>query len=394
MTPFKHQLEIAKKGYETLKELGWLYLAMEERTGKTLTALLIAEQSKASKVLILTKKAALQGWEETLRRWGGATKPYTLMNYHSCDKAVGVYDLIILDEAHSSGLATYPKPGGIYKKVRKLTHDAPVIFLSASPYAESLSQLYPQLNLTKYSPFRAFATFYTWFASFGIPTQKRIGARLIMQYNQVKKEEVLRAVESGFIRYTRKDLGFEHEPEDVKHYIELASETKARYNELMKKEMLFVGGEVYAADAPIKLRAGLYQIEGGTLKLGGKSLVLGNTEKIDYIKANFSVDVAIMANFVAEQELLRKHFTNVYSATAHAEAIDLSHIKDLVIYSMNFSTAQFIQRRARQANKHREDPIRVHFLLVENAVSEQVYETVAVKKQNFTRDCFERVALC
>jgi len=143
----------------------------------------------------------------------------------------------------------------------------------------------------------------------------------------------------------------------------------------------------------MKLRTGLYQIEGGTLKLNEETTNLGNTEKIDYIKANFNKDVAVMANFVGEQELLKKHFKNVYSSTADAEGVDLSHLDELVIYSMNFSTAQFIQRRARQANKKRSKPIKVHFLLVKGSISEQVYNAVANKRVNFTNNMFKRSAL-
>ena len=62
----------------------------------------------------------------------------------------------------------------------------------------------------------------------------------------------------------------------------------------------------------------------------------------------------------------------------------------LVIYSMNFSTSQYTQRRARQANMKREQIINVHFILVKGGISEQVYKTVAINKSNFVDKYYER----
>ena len=51
-----------------------------------------------------------------------------------------------------------------------------------------------------------------------------------------------------------------------------------------------------------------------------------------------------------------------------------------------------IQRRARQANKNRDRHINVHFLLVKDGLSEATYESVAIKRENFTKNSFERWA--
>ena len=391
MKPYKHQEDISKKAYEILKSYGLCYLAMEERTGKTLTSILVAEMSKANKILVLTKKAAIVGWEDTFRAYD-ITKQYIVINYQSVHKLeTDDFDLIIVDEAHSSGMSTYPKKSKVYDTVRSITYNKPIIYLSATPYAESLSQIFHQLNLTKYSPFNKYKSFYKWFSDFGTVETKWIGGRTLKEYKNAHSHKILPIIDKYFIKYTRKDLGFEHEPEDVLHYIELNQVTKHIYNKLVKDD--FLPDYDFVADTPMKLRTGLYQIEGGTLKLNEETTNLGNTEKIDYIKANFNKDVAVMANFVGEQELLKKHFKNVYSSTADAEGVDLSHLDELVIYSMNFSTAQFIQRRARQANKKRSKPIKVHFLLVKGSISEQVYNAVANKRVNFTNNMFKRSAL-
>jgi hypothetical protein len=138
-------------------------------------------------------------------------------------------------------------------------------------------------------------------------------------------------------------------------------------------------------------------IEGGVLKIGEQYLSLGNTEKIDYIlnKWGDTEDLVIMYQYIQEGVKLNKYFkkAKILQGTANAEGVDLHKHKHLVIYSQDFSTAKHTQRRARQANLNREDEIRVHFLLVKKAISEQVYKVCSVNKKNFVDSVFERKTL-
>jgi hypothetical protein len=121
---------------------------------------------------------------------------------------------------------------------------------------------------------------------------------------------------------------------------------------------------------------------------------LENNERIEYILNIFgdSDNLCIMYNYIAEEYKLKEYFKHakILQATSFAEGVDLAHIKDLVIYSQDFSTARHVQRRARQASKNRVEPIEVHFLLTKKAVSEQVYETVAINQKNFVDSTFKR----
>ena len=53
-----YQMEIRDKAVDKMRDSGWCYLAMEVRTGKTLTSLSIADKLGAQNVLFLTKKKA------------------------------------------------------------------------------------------------------------------------------------------------------------------------------------------------------------------------------------------------------------------------------------------------------------------------------------------------
>ena len=55
----KYQSEIIQSGLSIIKTYGFLYLAMEVRTGKTITALGIYDQLGLESILFVTKKKAI-----------------------------------------------------------------------------------------------------------------------------------------------------------------------------------------------------------------------------------------------------------------------------------------------------------------------------------------------
>ncbi len=394
MNPYPHQIELAEQGLSVLRNYGIVYLAFEERTGKTLTSILIAEESKANNILVLTKKKALDGWTDTLNKFAH-TKNYHVTNYHQAGKLSVGYDLIILDESHSY-LSKFPKIGKIWKDVAKLTKDVPLIYLSATPYAQGAHLLFNQFKLSSFTPF-PFKNGYDFFRVYGVPNKVRTSYGLQETYTAVKDSEVIAKCRHLFITKTREELDFEHEPTDVIHWVELDEETKHLYNECLSDQIMIANGDEIELDSPMKLRTTLHMLEGGAGKHEKKYYVLPNCEKVNAIKKDFgdSESLCIMYNYIAEGQKLRQHFKKalILQGTSFAEGVSLSHIEHLVIYSQDFSTARHSQRRARQANKQRASAINVHFYLVRGAISEQVYKTVSVNKTNFIDKLFKRIEL-
>ena len=80
-----YQHDIIRKGSEILTKNGFVYLAMEVRTGKTLTSLGIAERINSSNVLFLTKKKAISSIQKDYEL---LNPPYhlTVTNYESLHK--------------------------------------------------------------------------------------------------------------------------------------------------------------------------------------------------------------------------------------------------------------------------------------------------------------------
>lgn len=417
LTPWPEQLEDSDKGEKIIRDNMLVYLAMEERTGKSLTAILIAEELNTPKVLIVTKKGKpAEGWEDTVNNYIHINS-YTVINYHSVHKVKGDFDLVILDEAHNY-ISSYPKRSKIWNEVAKKCKDKPIIYCSATPFPQGTQQLFNQLALSSWSPWYTYNNYYDWFKKYAelddrgnFPVQYIGNNRTAICYDKVKHNLIRQEVDHLFVTRTRAECGFEHEPEDVIHYIDLSEKTKAVYNHLLKTKVLeFTHAETgidysLMCDSGIKLRWALHMLEGGVLKLSdivnNKEVVtyldLGNTEKVDYILNNWgdTEDLVIMYQYKADKVKLEKYFkkAKILQAQTYSEGVDLSMHKHLVIYSQDFSTGKHTQRRARQANKKRKDPILVHFLLVKKAVSEQVYKTVSINKKNFVDSLFDKEEL-
>lgn len=392
ITPYPHQVELADEVMVVLRQYGVAYLASEERTGKTLAAILAAESSLATRVLVITKKKALQGWNDTLAEFPHE-KLYFVTNYHQAHKVDFRPDMVIVDEAHNY-ISGYPKPSTMCKTMRAICAGLPIIFLSATPRPQGTQQLFHQFYLSDWSPWSQYKNFYRWFDVYGIPYSIKIEGMETKQYDRTKPI-AWEHVKHLFVTKTRAELDFEHEPEDKVHYIELSEYTKELYNKLLKDRLVYniVDDEPLVCDTQAKYRVALHQIEGGTIKLESGYKQLPNREKVDYILATWgdSPDLVIMHNYKEEAKKLALYFkqARILQATSFAEGVDLSMYKHLVIYSQDFSTARHTQRRARQANKQRKEPITVHFLLVKKAASEQVYKTVSINKKNFVDTVFE-----
>lgn len=397
MKPYPHQVEISSQAYEILKENMIVYLAMLERTGKTLTSILTCERClNVKSVLVLTKKKALDGWLNTIENYKPKIE-FIVTNYHQASKIKpNSYDLVILDEAHSY-ISGFPKPSTMWKNVASLTKDKPIIYLSATPSAQGSCMLYHQFKLSSWSPFHEYTTFYKWFAVFGIPNTKYLGSIQVKDYTQCKEGLVWDWVKHLFISYTREELGFKFEPTDKLHFVELNPMTLYQYKLLENDGYAVINDVEIVAGTPSSLLTKLHQLEGGTLKQDDTSLILDNTEKIDYILSLYgdSPDVVIFYHYVSEYTKLSRYFKNarLLQASAYAEGVDLSMYDKIIVYSMNFSTAQYTQRRARQANLMRDKPIVVDYLLTKGLISHQVYQCVAENKTNFVDKYYRKSGL-
>jgi superfamily II DNA or RNA helicase len=112
-----YQIELSDKATNILHNYGLVYLAMQVRTGKTLTAFATAHKFGAKKVLFVTKKKAIddiiaQGVEL------GLNLEIYVTNYEQLHNVNDEFDLIIIDEAHSIG--AFPTPSLRAKELKRI----------------------------------------------------------------------------------------------------------------------------------------------------------------------------------------------------------------------------------------------------------------------------------
>ena len=177
-----YQVNIANKGVEIINKYNLLYLSLEVRTGKTLTSLTIADKLNSRSVIFFTKKKAVKSIQEDYRILAPSFE-LTVTNYEQIKKFnPNDYDLVIVDEAQNFG--AFPKPSQRTINLRKFCLNKKIMLLSGTPSPESYSQLFHQLQLSTYSPFNQYRTFYICArAGFVNIKQKRIGTgQLINDY--------------------------------------------------------------------------------------------------------------------------------------------------------------------------------------------------------------------
>lgn len=407
MTPLPHQELFAAKVFEQLKSTGYAYLAGKPRSGKTYTSILAAEMStKINTVLVLTKKAAIPGWNKFIDGNSRLKHTYYITNYEQVTKLKPIYDLVIIDESHNLG--AFPKPSQRYKAIRKLCWDIPHIHLSGTAIIESMAGIYHQMFISKFTPFKH-KNFYDFHREWGIPYYIKAAGREINQYDRVKPE-LLSYINQFTIYMTQEDAGIDKSIQaiDQVHYVDLNQGTSELYNKLVNDKVVEVRQDQFkyagkpiitltlVCDTVMKERTTLHMLESGVAKVDDTYIDLGNNEKIDYIKKTFgdSSDIGIMCHFVGERQKLEKEFkhTKIYSSSAHAEGVDLSHLKNFIILSSDYSGAKFVQRRERIININGSNTLTVHHILVKNAISEQVYKRVS-KKQDFNNSTYEALVL-
>ena len=424
MKPYLYQMDKAKQAFKLIKDLGYVYIAGKPRSGKTLTAILVAEMStKINSVLVLTKKNAIPGWTKFIEdKELNLKHKYYVTNYEQVGSIKGGmyylklqpkdYQLVIIDESHNLGKVG--KPSNRYRLIRKLCYDMPHIHLSGTAIVESANSIYYQMSISKFNPFK-FSTFYNFFRVYGKPYYIKAMGRDILQYDKYRPE-LLNEIDDFTIYLTQEEAGITVKSEDKIHYIELNDDTKKLYNTLQKNCIAdiwegilsndsrsedgygFTDGidKELVCDSTMKLRTSLHMLESGVCKIGEKYINLGNKEKIDYIKATFgdNEDMGIMCHFIGERKLLSREFKNakIYSSNADAEGVDLSHLKHFIIFSSDYSGSKFIQRRDRILNTNGSNTTTVNHLLVKGAISDQVYKRVS-KKKDFNNSTYDRTSL-
>ena len=378
-------------------------LAMEVRTGKTLTSLGIADKMDISSVLFITKKKAISSIEADYN----LLKPnYALKvtNFEAVHKVNGKdYDLIIVDESHSLG--AFPKASVRTKRIKEIVGKKYCILLSGTPTPESWSQIFHQFWISEFTPFVE-KSFYKWAKVYVDVTKKKINGYDVNDYTAANQNLIRQKISKHIISFSQSEAGFTSKVNEHILHVEMKP-TTYKLVKTIEKDRVYEGknGGVILADTPVKLMQKVHQLYSGTIKLeDGSSATIDNSKGV-FIKNKFQgKKIGIFYKFKEELKLLQSVYgeeltteLEEFNATnknialqivSGREGISLSKADYLVYFNIDFSATSYWQSRDRLTTKERQTND-VYWIFSKGGLEDKIYRQVQDKK-SFTTKHYER----
>ena len=407
MQPRQYQTDIATNAADIIRKHGLVYLAMQVRTGKTATALLTAEYLSQKRVLFVTKKKVIDGILADHKALG-VSFDIAVTNYEQVHKLQRLdSDLVILDEAHCLG--QYPRPAKKVKILKALCKGKPIIYLSGTPTPESYSQLFHQLHVSSFSPFKDYINFYKWAQDYVDIRLKYFKGLKVNDYSNANQQKIKAMTDHLIIPFTQEQAGFK---QDVHEEIVSVKMQPATYllADRLKRDRVYIGkdGNVVLADTGAALLSKLHQIYTGTVIDEKEHGIIFDRSKAYWIKENFKgKKIAIFYKYKAELDMLYLTFGYdkftidpyefagssdkwfISQISSGREGINLSTAEALIMLNIDFSAVSYWQARARMQSKDREDASTVYWLFAEDGIEDKVYKMVKQKK-DYTLSYFKQ----
>ena len=400
-----YQIDIINRGVEIINKHRFLYLAMEVRTGKTLTSLGIAKEVNAKDVLFVTKKKAVGSIADDYKTFNPGYD-ITIINYESLHLKMNdsKWDLIILDEAHSIG--AFPKPNLRAQLIQTIIakYKPKAIFLSGTPTPESYSQMYHQVFAVPGNPFNEFSNFYRFCDKYVKVKERKINGLMIRDYTD-GLETILEKMRPYTINYTQQEAGFVTETIEEILEVDMKPSTLKMIKQL-KKDLVIQGkDEVILGDTPVKLMMKVHQLCSGTIKFeSGNSMIL-DLSKAEFIKEHFDgFKIGIFYKFKEELNALQQvygdqlttdlaEFDNTdkniaLQIVSGREGISLKMANYLVYYNIDFSATSYWQSRDRMTTKERLHN-NVYWIFSKHGIEKDIYKAVT-KKKDYTISHFKQ----
>jgi len=400
----EYQNQIIEQGYKIISDHKFLYLAMEVRTGKTLTSLGICNKIGVERVLFITKKKAISSIQSDYDLYN-PNYELTVINYESLHKIRQTgWDVVICDEAH--GMGAFPKPSGRTKKVSNIIFrsDPYIMLLSGTPTPEAYSQMYHQVSFIPNNPFSKYRNFYQFANDYVGVVKKKIGGMYINDYSKGSKK-IIEEMSPYTINFSQKDAGFVVETTEHVLEVEMKPSTTNLISKL-KRDLVVEGDtEVILADTAVKLMTKVHQMCSGTIKFeSGNSMVI-DLSKAEFIKKQFKgKKIGIFYKFKQELNAIKEVFGDdicvdlecfnttdkniALQIVSGREGISLKEAECLVYYNIDFSATSYWQSRDRMTTKDRLKN-NIYWIFSKGGIEKDIYKAV-IKKKDYTLTHFRR----
>jgi len=399
-----YQQQLVNKGLPILKKDKFLYLALEVRTGKTLTSLSMSNLLPVANLLFLTKKKAISSIQDDYNLLNPKYN-ITIINYESLHKVNKTgWDMIILDEAHCLG--AYPKASKRAKQVKSLliTNRCYVILLSGTPTPESYSQMYHQVYGIGNNPFSHYKNFYRFSDDYIKVKVRPIGGIQIRDYSD-GSQLIINKMKPYTLSFTQKEAGFVVNTTEEICYVDICPQVLDFIKRLKKDRVLEGKDEVILADTGVKLMSKTHQLYSGSVKFESGKAEVFCSEKAKYILNKFrGQKIAIFYKFKAEFQAIKNIYGNNICDTLEEfnnsdksialqivsgrEGISLKLAEALVYYNIDFSATSYWQSRDRMTTKDRKFN-KIYWIFANGGIEDKIYKAV-VKKKDYTLSHFKR----
>ena len=397
-----YQKDIVKRGIDIIADHQLLYLQMEVRTGKTLTALAICEELGAASVLFITKKKAISSIINDYENYGFDFY-INVINNESLHKVEGEYDIVVSDEHHRN--ASFPKPNKSAKIIKQRWANLPMIFLSGTPNAESYSQVYHQYWLSNNSPFKQWPNFYKWAQNFVNITTRNFGYADVKDYSQADYAKIKPFIDKHIITYTQKEAGFESNVNEHILHCDMKPITLQIIKQLKKDKIVQGHNGVIIADTAVKLQNKIHQLCSGTCILEDGTSAIIDHSKAEFIRDKFKgKKIGIFYKFKGELQILKDIFgdslcteLDEFNGTdknialqiiSGREGISLREAEALVYYNIDFSSISYFQSKDRMTTMDRQAND-VYWVFARKGIEAKIYKNV-INKKDYTVNMFKR----
>lgn len=400
-----YQISIANQAVQILNKHKCCYLAMECRTGKTLTALEAARKYGAKSVLFITKKSAINDVRKDFETLQKLTPLYSfdVVNHESAKKFIGrEYNIVIIDEAHNLG--AFPKPTIKTKNIREVCKKTKsVILMSGTPTPEGYSQLYHQFWVCPNSPFKSYKNFYLWAKEFVNIKKKRINGYDINDYSHAYKKRIMEVVADLFINFSQDDADFNTGIKIEKIICPLSTVTSTIIKKMKQDRISDLPDKsIILGETPVKLFQKLHQLSSGTvIDENGISHIIDPSKAIAIRDRFIGKRIAIFYNFKAEKNLLDIAFPNhtddasLFQNQSGSEIVYLNQIRRaregvrldtadaIIFFNLEWSYVSYTQGIQRIMSKERIKEGRVYFMISDCGIDSDILEAV-ISKNDFT----------
>lgn len=400
-----YQVRIANEANNLLKEKGFVFLNMQVRLGKTLTALETCKLYGAKRVLFITKIKAFSSIQGDYDNFG-YKYDLTIINKESIHKVESNdFDIVVCDESHGL-FGTYPKINKFTKIYKKRFHKIPSILLSGTMSPESFSQIFHQFWINDFAPFKQYTNFYKWANDYVNVTEQNLGYARVKVYKDGIESKILPQIQPYIITFTQAEAGFTSEVNE--HILECPMEdiTYDIIKRLKRDKIVQGKSGLILGDTGVKLMQKVHQLSSGTCKFeDGTSMVI-DYSKAKFIKWKFENEkIAIFYKFKEELNALKSIYgsdltedldefntTNKVIALqiiSGREGISLKNAKYLVYYNIDFSATSYWQSRDRLTTMDRSSND-VYWVFAKGGIENAIYKSV-LNKKNFTLNLFKKL---